>query len=429
MEQTDEVRHDPAGDGESGHGWKLALGAIAVVVAGAGLSLARDVLVPIAIALLLYALLRPLVRRMERWKIPPAVSACLVVIGLLGLLFGIGAAFSQPLQEWAHRAPKTIEKARAKFATISARVPFLSGAPASGGAQGGASNQPQKPAQRQDSASKRGSDSSQAHGAGGRSDAQGEPNPQAGSAAGDGPTQSASPAPSPTGGGESPKSGGGSGGGGSARFGAILGGVFGTTASLLTGGLETLLLLAFLLAAGDSLRKKVRSAITGQGDRDRAVRIAEDIEAVVSRYVVATALINVGQGVAVGLAMWALGLPTPALWALMTVVVEFVPYLGALVMVVLLAVAGLATFGSFGHAMLAPAAYLGISTLQNNLVSPVAYGRRLKLSPAVILVSVMVWWFLWGVAGAFVAVPVVAALKVLTEHVPSLKRFSELLSD
>jgi predicted PurR-regulated permease PerM len=127
--------------------------------------------------------------------------------------------------------------------------------------------------------------------------------------------------------------------------------------------------------------------------------------------------------------MWALGLPTPALWGMLTVVVEFVPYLGAMVMVVLLAVAGLATFGSFGHAMLAPAAYLGISTLQNNLVSPLAYGRGLKLSPAVILFSVMVWWFLWGVAGAFVAVPVVAALKVVTEHVPSLKRFSDLLAD
>jgi predicted PurR-regulated permease PerM len=408
-----------------GRGRGLALGAIAVVAVGVGLALAKEVLVPIAIALLLYALLRPLVRRMQRLRIPPTVSAVLVVLGLLGLLFGIGAAFSQPLGEWAQRAPKTIEMARGKISKLTASLPFGGGGAAAGA--GGSAAAP-----------------SASGGSGGAAQPGNAHEATDGSTAGSGDRRGASPqagGQASTGGGarggsggtSSSGSGGGAGGqekgGGSSPLTSILGRVFGTTASLITGAIETLLLLAFLLAAGDRLRTKVRCAIRGEGDRERAVRIAEDIEAVVSRYVVATALINVGQGVAVGLAMWAIGLPTPALWGLMTVVVEFVPYLGALVMVVLLAVAGLATFGDLGHALLGPGAYLAISTLQNNLVSPVAYGRGLKLSPAVILVAVMVWYFLWGVAGAFVAVPVVAALKVLTNHVPSLKRFSDLLAD
>ncbi|MDB4949287.1 MAG: hypothetical protein JWM27_1936 [Gemmatimonadetes bacterium] len=460
-------------DEQTGRGsWRgLAIASIAVVTVGCGLALAKEVLVPVAIALLLYALLRPLVRRLSRWRIPAPLSAVVVVIGLVALLFGIAAAFTPPLKEWAQRAPETIAKARRKFASVSGNLPFGAmggstsgsssptgpGGPSRGALTGDAGASEDKPSNGPAGARSNDGDSAAGPAGGGGQTGGAHPargNVGGGSAGGAGDSSAGSSGGSTgtagsgssggsvggassgsagggasggPGGGES--KGGGAGGGSSSPLTGILGKVFGTTASLITGAIEVLLLLAFLLAAGDRLRQKVKSAFRGSGDRERAVRVAEEIEAVVSRYVVATALINVGQGVAVGLAMWALGLPTPALWGLLTVVVEFVPYLGALVMVVLLSVAGLATFGNFAHAIAGPAVYVAISTLQNNLVSPIAYGNRLKLSPAVILVAVMLWWFLWGVAGAIVAVPIVAALKVLTEHVPSLKRFTELLSD
>jgi predicted PurR-regulated permease PerM len=159
------------------------------------------------------------------------------------------------------------------------------------------------------------------------------------------------------------------------------------------------------------------------------VEVATEAERVVARYMVANAFINAGQGVLVAIAMWLIHLPNPVLWGGLTFVMEFVPYLGAATMLILLTLAGLASFEGFAQALLAPGIYLAITTLQNNLVSPVAYGRRLRLNPVAVFVGVMFWWFLWGVPGAFLAVPIIATMKILGDHVASLSPMGEFLGD
>jgi predicted PurR-regulated permease PerM len=144
---------------------------------------------------------------------------------------------------------------------------------------------------------------------------------------------------------------------------------------------------------------------------------------------VVTALINLGQGIVVALTMWLIGLPNPPLWGGLTFVFEFLPYIGALFMVIALSVTGLATFDSVGHVVLAPAAYIIISTVQNNAVSPFAYGSGLKLNPLAVLLAVLVGWFLWGVAGAFVAVPALAAIRIFAERSSRDSRLAEVLSE
>ena len=110
-----------------------------------------------------------------------------------------------------------------------------------------------------------------------------------------------------------------------------------------------------------------------------------------------TALINVGQGIAVGLAMWAIGMPDHFIWGLMTFVLEFIPYLGG-----------------------------AINVGQNNVVSPYAYGNRLKLNPLAVMIFVLFWWFIWGIPGVFLAIPIAATLKVLGDQVPSMAAMGEL---
>jgi predicted PurR-regulated permease PerM len=170
----------------------------------------------------------------------------------------------------------------------------------------------------------------------------------------------------------------------------------------------------------DKLARMARSP----ADARRWPDIAGEMRDVVARYLFVTLLINVGQATVIGLAVWALGMPTPLLWAVLTFVAEWVPYLGGLTMIALLLVAGLAGSQSLGHALLAPGIYLVVTTLQNNLVSPLAYGRGLRLNPTVILASVMLFYLLWGVAGAFLAVPIVAAIHVLASRVPALEPLS-----
>lgn len=98
-------------------------------------------------------------------------------------------------------------------------------------------------------------------------------------------------------------------------------------------------------------------------------------------------------------------------------------------MVVALTITGFATFDSLGHVLLAPIAYITISTIQNNVVSPFAYGSGLRLNPLAVLLSVLIGWFLWGVAGAFVAVPLLAALKILADHISRRSRLGAVLGE
>jgi predicted PurR-regulated permease PerM len=204
---------------------------------------------------------------------------------------------------------------------------------------------------------------------------------------------------------------------------------FGITTSLLAEIVEEVLLVFFLLAAGNAWMTKL-ARMARSPERSRLwPRIAGEIHDVVSRYLFVSLLINVGQAVVIGLAAWALGLPTPFLWGVLTFVAEWVPYLGGLAMIGLLLVVGLATEQSVARALLAPLVYLVVTTLQNNLVSPVAYGRGLRLNPTAILIAVMLWWLLWGVAGAFLAVPILASLRVLASRLPALEPIAVLLEE
>jgi predicted PurR-regulated permease PerM len=96
-------------------------------------------------------------------------------------------------------------------------------------------------------------------------------------------------------------------------------------------------------------------------------------------------------------------------------------------MVGLLAIVAFTTFEGLGHALAVPGSYLAITTLQNNLVSPLVYGQRLRLNPVAVFIGVLFWWTLWGVPGAFLAVPVIATAKVLGDHLPRLRPLGEFL--
>jgi predicted PurR-regulated permease PerM len=205
--------------------------------------------------------------------------------------------------------------------------------------------------------------------------------------------------------------------------------LFGTTATLVAGLAEVLLLLYLLLASGDLFLRKVVEGLPLFRDKRTAVEVTEQVQQAVTRYMGATLLINLGQGLAVGLALWGLGMPHPWLWGGLTVVLEFIPYLGAAFMIGLLAVAAFGQFDPIGRILLVPGSYLLITTLQNNLVSPFVYGQRLQLNPVAVFVGVLFWWYLWGVVGAFLAVPFFATLKILADHVERLAPIATFLGE
>jgi predicted PurR-regulated permease PerM len=203
--------------------------------------------------------------------------------------------------------------------------------------------------------------------------------------------------------------------------------IFGTTQSLLTGALETLILLYFLLAAGDLFLQKLIKVLPLLRDKKKAVAIARETEASISTYLLTVAVVNVGLGIVVTLVMLLLKMPNAVLWGVLAAVAEFVPYIGATVMLALLAMAGLVAFPDLGHAFLVPAAYMGVNLIQANFVSPTVLGRRLTLNPVAILVGLVFWWWIWGVGGAFIAVPLLATFKIFCDHIESLAPIGEFL--
>jgi predicted PurR-regulated permease PerM len=203
--------------------------------------------------------------------------------------------------------------------------------------------------------------------------------------------------------------------------------LFGTTQTIATGAVEVLILLYFLLAAGDLFLQKLINVLPRFRDKKRAVTIARETEASVSAYLFTVTLLNIGEGIAVGVAMALIGLPNPVLWGVLAGLCEFIPYLGATVMTIVLGLAGLTAFESTAHGLLVPAVYLGINLIQSNLVSPLVLGNRLTLNPVAIFIGLVFWWWIWGVPGAFIAVPLIATFKIFCDHIETLAPIGEFL--
>ena len=203
--------------------------------------------------------------------------------------------------------------------------------------------------------------------------------------------------------------------------------LFGSTQSLLTGAMETIILLYFLLAAGDMFLQKLIKVLPLLKDKKKAVAIARETEASISTYLFTVALVNIGLGLAVTVVMLLLKMPNALLWGSLAALAEFIPYVGATVMLGLLTMAGLAVFPTVGHALLVPGAYLAVNLLQANFISPMVLGRRLTLNPVAILIGLIFWWWIWGVGGAFIAVPLLATFKIFCDHIESLAPIGEFL--
>jgi predicted PurR-regulated permease PerM len=203
--------------------------------------------------------------------------------------------------------------------------------------------------------------------------------------------------------------------------------LFVSVQELINGALVVVPLLYLLLASGDTLLRGVVRTLPRLRDKKRAVDIARETQRQVSEYLFTMTAINAGLGVAVALAMWAIGLPNPWLWGALAAILSYIPIFGGIGCTAILAVAGLMTFESTRHAMLAPLAFLVLNFIQDYLATPLIMGRRLTLNPIVLFVGVVFWWWIWGVPGGLLAVPMIATLRIFCDRSEALKPIGELI--
>jgi len=205
----------------------------------------------------------------------------------------------------------------------------------------------------------------------------------------------------------------------------IMQALFGGTTTFLSEAIVVIVLLYFLLASRDLFLRKLIKVLPSFEDKKRAAEIAREMEHNISTYLFTITLINMGVGVAVGVGVWLLKMPNPVLWGVLACVLTYIPYLGALVGISVLGLAALLAFNDLGHALAVPGVYLVVSFLEGNFVTPLVLGRRLTLNPVVIFVGLLFWFFLWGIPGALLAVPILVIFKIVCDHVDTLAPLGE----
>jgi predicted PurR-regulated permease PerM len=200
------------------------------------------------------------------------------------------------------------------------------------------------------------------------------------------------------------------------------------TPELITSAVLSVILLYFLLVYDQTFIAKLVKLLPTLSDKKTAVAIAHDIESQVSRYLFTITVINVCLGLAVGTAVGLLGLRNPVMWGAMVALLNFVPYLGALTGIICMTIGALLSFDSLGYALIFPAVYLAFGTLEGSFITPWIMGRSLTLNPVIILLSLTFWGWMWGIVGIILAVPILAAIKILCAHIKPMEPLAEFLS-
>jgi len=178
-----------------------------------------------------------------------------------------------------------------------------------------------------------------------------------------------------------------------------------------------LALLIFFMAGQLRFRRYLAAFFASRDAKLRFIRIVNDIEHNLASYVTVVTVINVALGTIVGTSAWLLGLPSPLILGIFAMLLNYLPYVGPACMAIILFAVGFVTFASLGHALIAPASFIALATLEGNLITPTVLGNRLTLDPLAVFLAIAFWTWLWGPMGAFLAVPLLIVALVIFGHV------------
>jgi predicted PurR-regulated permease PerM len=176
-----------------------------------------------------------------------------------------------------------------------------------------------------------------------------------------------------------------------------------------------ILVIFFFLSGWTRMRK---ATITTRTSFDGAMTTARVIQQVVdatSTYLGTITLVNISIGLIVALLVWAIGMDTPLMWGGIVAVLNYIPYLGPIASILLLALGGLMTFPDPWYALLPAASFAAIHVVEANVITPALVGRRLTINPLAILVALSFWTFIWGTTGALLAVPLLIITKTVLD--------------
>ncbi len=210
---------------------------------------------------------------------------------------------------------------------------------------------------------------------------------------------------------------------------ALVGAVLSRSAAVTSGLLTTLVILFYMLVSGETFLRRMVEILPRFKDKKSAVELSVDIEKNVSIYLLTVSCINALVGSATGCVMWLCGVANPVLWGAVAFVLNFVPILGPMVGIMVFLMASVLSLGVSWWAVLPVGLYLSIHIMEGEIATPMLLARRFTLNPVAVILALIFWYWMWGVAGAILAVPLLAVTKIICDDLRPLRAFGHLLEN
>jgi predicted PurR-regulated permease PerM len=191
---------------------------------------------------------------------------------------------------------------------------------------------------------------------------------------------------------------------------------------------ETIIILFFLLVSGSTFLRRIVEILPNFKEKRQIVEMSQDVEKNISAYLVTITVMNAAVGLATGIAMWLTGLGDPVLWGVAAFLLNYVPIMGPLLGVGIFLLAGLLVIDTLWLALLPAALYFAIHVVEGEIVTPVLLARRFTLNPVLVIIALIFWFWMWGVPGAILAVPMLAITKIVCDGVRPLAAIGHFLS-
>ena len=208
---------------------------------------------------------------------------------------------------------------------------------------------------------------------------------------------------------------------------SLVGTLLSGSATATSGLFTTLLILFYMLVSGETFLRRMVEILPRFKDKRQAVELSMHIERDVSAYLLTVSCINAIVGIATGGVMWVCGVANPALWGAVAFMLNFVPILGPLVGLVIFLMASVLSLGVTWWALLPVGLYLGIHIAEGEIATPMVLARRFTINPVALILALIFWYWMWGVTGAILAVPLLAITKIICDDLRPLRALGHLL--
>ncbi|HVT27435.1 MAG TPA: AI-2E family transporter [Lacipirellulaceae bacterium] len=341
----------------------IFLGGLFVLALLAAAYVASEIVLPLVLAIVLKLLLQPVLGILERLHIPRLPAALLLILALFGTIGGLGTAVSGPAGAWAAKLPAGIPRLEERLSFMRAPIDTLRRFWQKVEDVGGT-----------------------------------EPSSNA-----------AAPAAAP------------------AAGSTLLTNLFTGSRNFASGFFTTVLFLFFLLDSGDIFLHRLVEILPHFSSKRQVVEITQQIQHDISAYLVTITIMNAAVGIAVALVMWLTGMGDPIFWGTVAFLLNFVPILGPVSGVVIFLLAGMLSSAPLWQALLPAGLYLGIHLIEGETLTPMILAKRFTLNPVLVIISLVFWYWMWGIPGAILSVPMLATAKIICDRVRPLAAFGHFL--